>query len=118
MIDAGISGCLSKQASGEQLVGAIRRIVQGEILFNQIQFGRAKRWKEEVGEILDQLTTRERQILDLLAKGMDNNQVGEALTIKAKTVAYHVTNLMAKIRVSSRQEAAIWALKNLSDNLE
>lgn len=118
MMDAGAVGYLSKKESEDRLIGAIRRAVRGEILFDNTQFARAKRWKENVGEKLNQLTVREREILELLGKGLDNKTIGETLNISAKTAAYHVTRIMAKLQVQSRQEAALWASKNLFDNLE
>lgn len=118
MMDAGAAGYLSKEESEERLIGAIRRAVHGEIIFDDNQFTRAKRWKEDVGEKLNQLTAREREILDLLSKGLDNKAIGKSLSISSKTAAYHITRIMAKLQVNSRQEAALWASKNLSDDLE
>ncbi|MEW6285058.1 MAG: response regulator transcription factor [Chloroflexota bacterium] len=118
MMDAGAVGYLSKEESEDRLIGAIRRAVRGEILFNSTQFARVKRWKEDIGEKLNQLTAREREILELLGKGLDNKAIGETLEISVKTAAYHVTRIMAKLQVQSRQEAALWASQNLSDNLE
>ena len=118
MMDAGASGDLSKEASAEQLIGAIRCAARGEFLFDIAQLTRAKQWREEVGEKLNQLTPRELEILKLLAKGMDNKAISNALEISTKTTAYHITNILSKLQVRSRQEATIWALKNLSDDLD
>ena len=55
MIDAGVSGYLGKNERAEQLIEAIRRAVKGEVLFDRTQIERAKRWREEVGNKLNQL---------------------------------------------------------------
>ncbi|MEW6713385.1 MAG: LuxR C-terminal-related transcriptional regulator [Candidatus Riflebacteria bacterium] len=64
------------------------------------------------------MTPQEKRVLELLAQGLDNKSIASALDISAKTVAYHITHLLSKLNVNSRQEATIWALKHLSDNLE
>lgn len=118
MMDAGVSGYMSKNITSERLIGAIRRAVQGEILFDQEQMQRVQGWKENVGDKLGQLTHRENETLKLLAKGLGNKAIASALDISPKTVAYHVANILKKLSVKSRQEATIWTLKHLSDNLE
>ena len=117
-MDAGAPGYLSKEESEERLIGAIRRAVNGEIIFDKAQRDRAKRWRNDVGSKIDQLTPREFEVLQFLAKGMDNKEIGKSLEISAKTVAYHITRIIAKLQVKSRQEATVWALQHLSDNLE
>ncbi|MBI3340541.1 MAG: response regulator transcription factor [Chloroflexi bacterium] len=79
---------------------------------------KVKQWQEEVESRLKQLTHRERQILGLLGKGYDNKMVAGELAIAIKTVMYHTTNLLRKLGLKNRQEAAIWALKHLSDDLD
>lgn len=118
MMDAGAVGYLSKEESEERLIAAIRRAVSGEILFDKNQFERAKRWKEDIGEKINQLTAREREVLDLLGKSLDNKAIGKSLSISGKTAAYHITRIIAKLQLNSRQEAALWAIKNLIDDLE
>lgn len=90
MMDAGVSGYLSKDVSSERLIGAIRRAVQGEILFDITQQTRANQWREDVGEKLTQLTNREREVLELLAKGKDSRFIAITLGISAKTVTFHI----------------------------
>ena len=118
MIDAGASGYLSKNITSKQLIAAIRRAALGEIIFDKIQLTRASQWQEAVGKKIRQLTHREHDILILLAKGMDSKSISVSLKISTKTVAYHITNVFSKLDVNSRQQAAIWALKHLSDDLD
>lgn len=116
VIDSGMVGFLLKNENANQLIDAIRRAARGEILFDQAQFTRAARWREEVGHKLNQLTHREREILELLKQGLDNNAIAQSLNISVKTTMYHMTNLFRKLQVKNRQEAALWATKYLSDD--
>jgi len=118
MMDAGVAGYLSKEESEDRLIAAIRRAVRGEILFDKAQYARADQWRENIGEKLKKLTDREHEVLKLLAKGMDSQAISTTLGIRPKTVSFHITNLLSKLQLKSRQEATIWALKHLSDNLE
>lgn len=116
MMDTGIAGYLIKNEKAEQLIGAIRRAAHGEILFDQAQFARVAHWREEVRDKLNQLTAREREMLELLKNGLDNHAIAQSLDITVKTAMYHMTNLFRKLQVKNRQEAAIWAMKHLSDD--
>ncbi len=118
MIEACVSGQITTNILETQLIEAIRRIANEEILFDKFQMVRAKQWRENVSKIVEQLTNRELEILDLLTQGRDNKSIANTLGIGSKTVAYHITNILSKLQVNSRQEAAIWALKHLSDNLD
>jgi DNA-binding NarL/FixJ family response regulator len=79
MMDAGVAGYLNKKESKEGLINAIRQAAQGEILFDKEQFVRAKQWREEVGVKINQLTPREKEILEMLAKGLDNDTIAKSL---------------------------------------
>lgn len=119
MMDAGVSGFLSKTETGERLIVAIRRAASGSSLFTEEQFQRAMRWRERAGIKWEDLTNRERQILQLLTEeGCDNKCIAEKLGITIKTAAFHVTNILKKLDVKSRHEAITWAHKYLPDNLE
>ncbi|MBX3037235.1 MAG: response regulator transcription factor [Anaerolineales bacterium] len=118
MMDAGAVGYLDKKIESNQLIDAIRRAVHGEILFDNEQYLRAKNWKEGVGNKINQLTIKEIEVLRLLAEGTSNEEISAKLGISVKTVSFHLTNIFSKLDVKSRQEATIWAVRNLSDNLE
>ena len=113
VIDSGMVGFLLKSENAEQLIDAIRRAARGEILFDQRQFARAAQWREEVRNKLNQLTPRERKILELLKNGLDNKEIAQRLDVRTKTVMYHMTNLFRKLQVKNRQEATLWAMKHL-----
>jgi len=118
MMEAGAAGYMSKGESAKGLIDAIRRAAQGEILFDVEQFTRARQWRENVSEKWTSLTERERQVLKLIAEGMDNKAIASTLKITSKTAAFHVTHILEKLGVDSRQMAAAWIHANLSDDLE
>lgn len=118
MMDAGAAGLLDKNESGERLVGAIRRAANGEVLFDRQQLARAREWREAAGEKWESLSMREREILRLMVKGLDNIQISKALFVTAKTVAFHITHIFSKLGVSSRQEAIAWVRKYSPDMLD
>jgi DNA-binding NarL/FixJ family response regulator len=88
---------------------AIRRAAQGEVLYTQEQLERARRWRQEVGERWERLTGREREVLALVAEGLTNRQIAQALDIAERTVGFHVSNVLEKLDMASRVEAAMWA---------
>jgi DNA-binding NarL/FixJ family response regulator len=118
MIEAGVSAYMDKNTRGEQLIAAIRRAITGEVLFSSEQIKRARRWRQQEGSKWQQLTPREREILKCLATGLDNAGIAANLNISQKTVAFHITNLLEKLQVVSRQEATAWFNKNIPDDLE
>jgi DNA-binding NarL/FixJ family response regulator len=115
MLDAGVVGYLDKNVRGEDLLVAIRRAAAGENLFTEAQIIRAAVWRTEVGDKLESLTTSERSMLQLLVSGQTNPQLAEVLSISERTVVFHISNLMKKLAVNNRQEAASWAVKYLPE---
>ncbi len=118
MLDAGVSGYMNKDTHGEQLIAAIRHAASGEMLFSSEQIRRARQWRQQEGLKWQRLTPRERQILECLANGLDNAGISSHLSISQKTVAFHITNILKKLQVVSRHEAATWFHKNIPDDLE
>lgn len=118
MMDAGASGYFTKNERTENLIAAIRRAASGESLFTQEQLERVRHWRESAGQKWESLTEREQDVLKLLSDGLSNAAIAKIIGITPKTVAYHITNILEKLGVHSRQEATAWAHKNLPDNLE
>lgn len=111
MMDRGVAGFLKKDSTTAQnLMRAIRRAVQGEILFDPEQVKRARQWRETIGAKWNNLTAREREVLMLMAKGKTDKQIGDHLQIKVKTVGHHLGRILRKLEVTSRTEAAAWAI--------
>jgi DNA-binding NarL/FixJ family response regulator len=116
-IEAGVVGYLTKDEVSLGLVQAIRRAARGEILVTGEQLARAVRWRKEVGGRWESLTGREREVLQLLVQGLGNEAVAETLCVKTKTVECHVTEVLHKLGVSSRQAAIVWVHTHLPDDL-
>ncbi len=116
MVDSGIAGFLLKNENAEQLINAIRRAAEGTVYFSDEQIVRAKKWKESVVEKWECLTDREKELLQSLARGADNKTIAKSQTISIKTVEYHMTNIMKKLNVNSRDEAIVWMLKHQPDD--
>lgn len=118
MMGAGVAGYLTMNESQERLIDVIRRAARGEKVFTNQQYERILKWREDGGNKWGSLTAREREVLQLLLRGMDNATIAKVLGIKPKTVALHMTNILEKIGVNSRAEAVVWARKYMTDNLE
>ena len=86
MMDAGAAGYLDKKLRAGQLISAIRCAARGEFLFDKKQIERAKRWREGVTAKWESLSKREREVLQLLTDGQDNNLITVSLGISINTV--------------------------------
>ena len=118
MMDAGVVGFLSKEESEHSLIASIRLAVKGEILFSQEQIERAAHWRSEAGMRWDSLTERQREVLRLVARGMQNAKIAKELGVTTKTVAYHMTIIMKRLGVSTRSEAVAWMNQHAPENIE
>lgn len=112
-MEAGADGYLLKDADGEALLQAIQAVYQGDMplhpriaryLFKDMARHMAVREA-------DHLTDREKEVLQLVARGWPNKLIAEDLNLTEGTVKVHISNILDKIGVSTRTEAAIWALQ-------
>jgi DNA-binding NarL/FixJ family response regulator len=113
-IMAGAAGYLLKQIKGTDLVDAIRRVAMGQSLLDPNVTARVLerlRKGPEEDERLARLTEQERKILDLIAEGLTNRQIGERMFLAEKTVKNYVSNLLSKLGMERRTEAAVFAAK-------
>ncbi len=115
-LHCGARGYLLKDMEPDDVADAIARVIRGETvvapamtlkLVNLLQHG--KRGKAE--QLLQKLTSREREILDYLAKGLSNKAIARALDISHDTVKLHVRHILAKLNLTSRVEAAVFAVE-------
>lgn len=110
-IMAGASGYLLKEAKGQDLVAAIRRVAAGESLLDPAVTGRVlerlRRGDQEDPRIAT-LTEQERRILELVAEGHTNRQIAETIHLAEKTVKNYVSNILAKLGMARRTEAAVF----------
>jgi two-component system response regulator NreC len=117
MLQAGASGYVPKRAAPEDLITSIRAAYAGEIyIYPSLAkalvadfLGRPSQGNEKVS--LDGLTTREQEVLSLLAEGLSNDEIGETLQISKHTVARHRENLMRKLELHSRSELVKYAIR-------
>jgi two-component system response regulator DevR len=113
-IMAGAAGYVLKQIRGTDLVTAIRRVAQGESLLDPSVTTKVLhrlRNPSDEDERLAKLTPQERRILDLIAEGATNRQIGNELHLAEKTVKNYVSNMLMKLGMSRRTEAAVFAVK-------
>ena len=113
-IMAGAAGYLLKQIKGTDLVDAIRRVASGQSLLDPEITARVLerlRKGDEEDERVARLTDQERKILDLIAEGMTNRQIAERLFLAEKTVKNYVSNLLSKLGMERRTEAAVFAAR-------
>jgi two-component system response regulator NreC len=130
MLSAGASGYITKQAAGDDLVSAIRTVADGQVylqpalarwlledyqrLANQAG-GPATRSATggDNGDVvgLDVLSLRERQVLELVAHGLNNQQIGGQLELSPKTIARHRERIMHKLNMHSRTELVKFAIR-------
>jgi DNA-binding NarL/FixJ family response regulator len=113
---AGASGFLLKDDPPEQLIAAIRTVARGDALLSPAvtkrvieRFAQAPR---ERPEGLDQLTAREREILELIADGLSNAEIAGRLYISETTVKTHVTHLLQKLNLRDRVQAVVLAYQS------
>ena len=113
---AGASGYVLKQVRGTDLVDAIRRVAQGQSLLDPSVTARVLErlrapQSQAPSEDLSSLTEQERRILDHIAEGLTNRQIGERMFLAEKTVKNYVSNVLMKLGMSRRSEAAAYAAR-------
>jgi DNA-binding NarL/FixJ family response regulator len=117
---AGASGFLLKDAPVEDLLSAVRAVAAGDA---QLSPAVTKRLLDQVARrlpaavdhdeaLLEELTARERDVLRLLAAGMSNAEIGEALVVSEATVKTHVSSVLSKLGLRDRVQAVIYAYEN------
>lgn len=112
VLEAGASGYILKTSSAQEIARAIRRcyggesVIEGQVATMMLQHMRNAHPKHE------ELTQRELEVLGLLGQGKNNKEIGEILHIGLKTVKTHVSNILAKLELEDRTNAAIYANKH------
>ena len=114
----GASGFLLKDAPADELVRAVRVVAAGEALLTPSITRRlitevtARRRRPARDQKLDTLTPREREVLDLVADGKSNAEIGADLFVTEQTVKTHVSSLLNKLRLRDRAQAVVFAYEN------
>lgn len=110
---AGAAGYVLKQVRGSDLVQGIKRVAAGESLLDPVVTTRLLDRLRHQGEDdeLSSLSDQERRILELISEGLTNRQIGERMFLAEKTVKNYVSNLLSKLGMSRRTEAAVYAAR-------
>ena len=118
-VEAGADGILLKTATIEEILDAVRRLAAGGQLLSQREViellrlvGQRRQEERAALRALDQLTPRELQVLQALADGLSDQEMAERLHLSVRTARTHMTNILAKLRVESRLQALIFALRH------
>jgi DNA-binding NarL/FixJ family response regulator len=111
-IVAGASGYLLKQTRGQAVVDAIQAVAQGRSLLDPDVTGkvleRVRRGREQEDPAIASLTDQERKVLEQLAEGKTNREIGTALFLSEKTVKNYVSRILDKLGLSRRAQAAAY----------
>ncbi len=115
-LDAGLSGCLSLEASPDELATAIRQVARGDVvlapeltraLVSRLAGGRTQSSSHRLS-----LSPREREVLELVTQGLSNKEIGQRLFLSLRTVENHLAATYTKLGVRSRTEAAVLAIQH------
>jgi len=117
-LEAGAAGYLLKDSEPDEIVRAVEAAVAGDTPLSpriaRLVVQRARMSPggvEAAARLAEELTERELDVLRLLANGADNNEIAQTLFLSTTTVKRHVTSIVAKLGVSNRVQAAIWAVR-------
>lgn len=108
---AGANGYLLKDMSGDALVAAIRGAARGEPQLHPTVARRLMNLAPAPNDPLAALTSREREVLRLLGRGMSNKEIGAALTLTEMTVKGYVSDILGKLQIADRTQAALLAVR-------
>lgn len=114
-LDAGASGYLLKESDPEELILAIKKAVNGETYIHSkitAELMTAMQTNKSKQTSLDSLTQREKEVLKEITNGKSNKEIASALYITEKTVKTHVSNILSKLELQDRTQAALFAIRN------
>ena len=119
-IEAGASGFLLKDAEADDLAGAIRSAYGGEVYLDPAIAGIVARRMRDAGrnggdrsdDGIARLTARERDVLACVARGLSNRAIADELGMAERTARTHVSNILAKLGLTSRTQAALFAVEH------
>jgi two-component system response regulator DevR len=108
-VRAGAQGYLLKSQPASELVDSLRRAAAGEMLIPAHVLAELVTGQDDRAQLLGRLTPRERELLNLVAQGLDNREIGRRLGIRYVTVRGHLRNLLGKLDAHSKLEAVVRA---------
>ena len=120
-VSAGAAGYILKGTSRDELLQAVRAVSEGGMLWDRGLMQQVVRktvqdlptaQPQEDEQLVEPLTAREREILALIAQGMNNREIAEALSVTVSTVKTHIEHILAKLQATDRVQAAVWAVRH------
>jgi DNA-binding NarL/FixJ family response regulator len=114
-LEAGASGFILKDAEADDVANAIRAAYRGEVRLDPAVAGllaRRVRERASAPPAQEALTDREREVLALVARGLSNKAIAERLAITERTARTHVSNILGKLGLASRTQAALYAVEH------
>lgn len=114
-LDAGAAGYVLKNAGPDELLHAVRAAAAGDVPLDP-KVARVLLSGRRGAAPLHQLSAREEEVLRLVAAGQPNKLIARKLSISERTVKAHLTSVFAKLGVTDRTQAAVWAERHLPDN--
>jgi DNA-binding NarL/FixJ family response regulator len=110
-LEAGAAGYLLKDAEADELAAAIRAARDGEVHLDPVVARKLTQLLVAPEHTATALTAREREVLILVARGKSNREIADALVISERTARTHVSNVLVKLGLASRTQAALWAIR-------
>jgi len=110
-LEAGAAGYLLKDAGADELAAAIRAARLGEVHLDPVVARKLTQLLVAPENTTTALTAREREVLVLVAGGRSNQEIADALVISERTARTHVSNVLVKLGLASRTQAALWAIR-------
>ncbi len=114
VVKAGALGYLLKDSSPEALISAIRTVYAGQLSLESdiaLKMIRELNQPSDTPPTEQSLTERETETLRLIAQGLTNQEIAQTLTVSERTVAKHVSNILSKLHLANRTQAALYALR-------
>ena len=111
-LDAGAAGYLLKDAEADDVAAAIRTVAAGDVVLPPAVARTLVAATRRPPSPAESLTAREREVISLVAAGHTNQQIATRLGVSERTARTHVSNILAKLGLSSRTQAALWAERN------
>jgi RNA polymerase sigma factor (sigma-70 family) len=118
-VEAGAAGVLHKSVSVAEILDAVRRLARGELLIPSQelidllrQAGRDREQHQRMELAFNRLTSRERQVLQALAEGLNDKEIGQRLHVSTETVRTHMVHILGKLDATSRLEALVLAVRH------
>ncbi len=120
-VSAGAAGYILKGTSRDELLQAVRAVAEGGMLWDRVLMQQVVQKTvqdspaavpQDREPLVEPLTAREREILMLIARGMNNREISEALSVTVSTVKTHIEHILAKLQATDRVQAAVWAVRH------